>query len=56
MQVDSLLAKHEWIATDRQFFGKPNTAYDFNAYKIKEVMKRLEKLQEQKVCYHNLSY
>ena len=52
MQVESMLAKHEWIATDRQFFGQPNTAYDFTAYKIKEVVRRLEKLQEQKVWPH----
>ena len=45
-----MLDKYEWIATDRQFFGQPNTAYDFNAYKIKDVVRRLEKLQEQKVC------
>ena len=50
-----MLAKHEWIATDRQFFGQPNTAYDFSAYKIKEVVRRLEKLQEQKVCGYTCS-
>ena len=44
-----MLAKYDWIATDRQFFGQPNTAYDFAANNIKEVTRRLAKLQEQKV-------
>ena len=44
-----MLAKYEWIATDKQFFGQPNTAYDFNASSSKEVSRRLAKLQEQKV-------
>ena len=44
-----MLAKYEWIATDRQYFGQPNTAYDFESANIKEVSRRLAKLQEQKV-------
>ena len=49
MQVEALLAKYEWIATDKQYFGKPNTAYDFEANDPKEAGRRLAKLQEQKV-------
>ncbi len=45
-----MLGKYEWISTDRQFFGKPNTAYDFEAADMKEVSRRLAKMQEQKVC------
>ena len=48
-QVEALLAKYEWIATDKQYFGKPNTAYDFEANDPKEAGRRLAKLQEQKV-------
>ena len=48
-QVESMLAKYEWIATDRQYFGQPNTAYDFNSSNNKDVSRRLAKLQEQKV-------
>ena len=43
-----MLSKHEWIATDRQFFGKPNTAYDFGT-NMTDVSSRLARMQEQKV-------
>ena len=49
VQVEALLAKYEWIATDRRYFGQPNTAYDFGANDPKEVARRLTKLQAQKV-------
>ena len=49
VKVEALLSKYEWIATDRQYFGQPNTAYDFGANDPKEVARRLTKLQEQKV-------
>ena len=45
-----MLVKYEWIATDRQFFGQPNTAYDFGA-NMSDVNSRLAKLQEQKVGF-----
>ena len=48
-QVEAMLAKYEWITGDRQYFGQPNTAYDFQANDPKEVGRRLTKLQEQKV-------
>ena len=41
--------KHNWIATDRQYFGQPNTAYDFESTEPKEMTRRVGKLQEQKV-------
>lgn len=43
-----MLQKHEWIQNERQFFGKPNTAYDFAANDMKDISKRLTKLQETK--------
>ena len=49
------MSKYEWIATDRQYFGQPNTAYDFGANDPKEVARRLTKLQEQKVRVSYLS-
>ena len=51
IQVESLLAKHDWIARDRPYFGKANTAYDFSANEPREVEKKLAKLQEQKVPF-----
>ncbi|CAI8055740.1 Structural maintenance of chromosomes protein 2 [Geodia barretti] len=47
-KVESLLTHYEWIATDRQYFGQPNTAYDFQANDPKEASRRMEKLKEQK--------
>ena len=44
-----MLAKYDWIATDKQYFGQANTAYDFGANDPKEVSRRLAKLHEQKV-------
>lgn len=41
-------SKYEWIATDRQFFGQPNTAYDFKA-NMNDVGSKLAKMQERKV-------
>ncbi|XP_070563660.1 structural maintenance of chromosomes protein 2-like [Ptychodera flava] len=44
--VEHMLEKYEWIAVERQFFGQPNTAYDFKANDPKEAGRRLQKLQE----------
>ena len=43
-----MLEKYEWISNERQFFGQLNTAYDFAANDMKEVSRRLGKLQETK--------
>ena len=43
-----MLEKYEWISSERQFFGQPNTAYDFAGNDMKEVSRRLSKLQETK--------
>ena len=41
-----MLAKHDWIATEKQYFGQPNTAYDFEAIDPKEAARKLNKLEE----------
>lgn len=43
-----MIADNDWIATEKQFFGQPNTAYDFKANNPKEASKRLIKLEETK--------
>ena len=43
-----MISEYQWIDSERQFFGKPNTAYDFGANDMKEVSRRLAKLQETK--------
>ncbi|XP_019850315.1 PREDICTED: structural maintenance of chromosomes protein 2-like [Amphimedon queenslandica] len=47
-EVETLLEKHDWIASDRQFFGEPNTGYDFKKTDPKEAEKKIAKLQQQK--------
>lgn len=45
-KVEQMLAKHDWIATEKQYFGQPNTAYDFEATDPKEAARKLSKLEE----------
>ncbi|XP_028403632.1 structural maintenance of chromosomes protein 2-like [Dendronephthya gigantea] len=47
-KVERMIAEYQWIDSERQFFGKPNTAYDFSANDMPEVSRRLAKLQETK--------
>ncbi|XP_030852161.1 structural maintenance of chromosomes protein 2-like [Strongylocentrotus purpuratus] len=47
-RVENLMTKYEWIASERQFFGQPNTAYDFSSSDPRENGRRLQKLQETK--------
>ena len=44
-----MLAKYDWIVSDRPHFGQANTAYDFDATNPKEAQTKIEKLQQQKV-------
>ncbi|CAL1540842.1 unnamed protein product [Lymnaea stagnalis] len=46
--VESLLEKYDWIADERQFFGQPNSIYDFTTQDPKEAEKRIQKLTETK--------
>ena len=43
-----MLAKHDWISTEKEYFGQANTAYDFNATDPKEAQRKLVKLEETK--------
>lgn len=47
-EADSFLSniqkEHPWIATEKQFFGKPNSDYDFKARDPKEAQKKLKKI------------
>lgn len=47
-KVEQMLEKYEWICNEKQFFGQPNTAFDFAANDMKDVSRRLTKLQETK--------
>lgn len=41
-----MLSEHEWIAADQQYFGQPNTSYDFKATDPVEASRRIGKLEE----------
>ncbi len=43
-----MLAKYDWIAGEKDYFGMPNTTYDFNARDPKEASRKLAKLEETK--------
>jgi structural maintenance of chromosome 2 len=46
--VTLLLEKYDWIAEERQFFGQPNSPYDFTVNDPKEAERRIQKLTESK--------
>lgn len=41
-----MLEEHDWIHSERQFFGQPNTSYDFKINNPREAGQRLKKLEE----------
>lgn len=41
-----MLEEHDWIHSERQFFGQPNTSYDFKTNNPREAGQRLKKLEE----------
>lgn len=45
-QVARMLQEHDWIHSERQFFGQPNTPYDFKTNNPREAGQRLKKLEE----------
>ena len=47
-QVTLLLEKYDWIADECQFFGQPNSPYDFTVNDPKEAERRIQKLTETK--------
>ncbi|XP_054034949.1 structural maintenance of chromosomes protein 2 [Dryobates pubescens] len=46
--ISKIMEEHPWIASEKQFFGQPGTAYDFKANDPKDVAVKLQKLQEKK--------
>ncbi|XP_061883329.1 structural maintenance of chromosomes protein 2-like [Entelurus aequoreus] len=45
-EVTRMLEEHDWIQAERQFFGQPNSSYDFKTNNPREAGQRLKKLQE----------
>ncbi|XP_054635145.1 structural maintenance of chromosomes protein 2 [Dunckerocampus dactyliophorus] len=45
-EVTRMLEEHDWIQSERQFFGQPNSSYDFKTNNPREAGQRLKKLQE----------
>eukprot|EP00624_Nannochloropsis_granulata_P000256 evm.model.NODE_10904_length_5915_cov_18.506340.1 len=45
--LTSLLEKHTWVETEKQFFGRPHTDYDFEARNPAKAHHLLGKLQEE---------
>ncbi|XP_061591552.1 structural maintenance of chromosomes protein 2 [Cololabis saira] len=45
-KVTRMLDEHDWIQSERQFFGQPNTSYDFKVNNPREAGQRLKKLEE----------
>ncbi|KAJ7410662.1 Structural maintenance of chromosomes protein 2 [Pitangus sulphuratus] len=45
-KITKMLAEHKWIASERAFFGQPNTAYDFKNDDPKEAVQKLQKLRD----------
>lgn len=41
-----MLQEHDWIHSERQFFGQPHTPYDFKTNNPREAGQRLKKLEE----------
>lgn len=41
-----MLKEHDWIKSERHFFGQPNTSYDFKTNNPREAGQRLKKLEE----------
>lgn len=42
-----MLKKHDWIASEQNFFGKPHTDYDFEATSPKSANSRLSSLKKE---------
>ena len=44
--LSTMESEHEWIASDRELFGRPKTPYDFNTLNITESKRSLQNLTE----------
>ena len=51
LKVDKLLEKHEWIAIERQLFGKEGTDYDFLAHNPRKERDEYHRLQAEQSRY-----
>ncbi|XP_009081587.1 PREDICTED: structural maintenance of chromosomes protein 2-like, partial [Acanthisitta chloris] len=47
-KVVKMLKTYKWIASEKKYFGQPNTNYDFNSLKPEAVSQELQKLKEHK--------
>lgn len=45
-KVSRMLEEHDWIQSERHFFGQPNSSYDFKTNNPREAGQRLKKLEE----------
>ncbi|NXM36359.1 SMC2 protein, partial [Oxyruncus cristatus] len=45
-KITKMLTEHKWIASERPFFGQPDTAYDFKSADPKAAVQKLQKLWE----------
>uniref|UniRef100_A0A665T7F8 SMC hinge domain-containing protein n=1 Tax=Echeneis naucrates TaxID=173247 RepID=A0A665T7F8_ECHNA len=45
-KVSRMLEEHDWIHSERQYFGQPNTSFDFKSNNPREAGQRLKKLEE----------
>jgi structural maintenance of chromosome 2 len=45
-QIEAMLREHQWIAAEKQFFGKKNTDFDFAAERMTKIEQRLASLRE----------
>lgn len=41
-----MLQEHDWIRSERKYFGEPNSAYDFKSNNPREAGQRLKKLED----------
>lgn len=48
--MSNLLEKHPWIREDKQFFGRRETDYDFEARDPSEAQRRLKTLKEEQAA------
>lgn len=46
-RVELMMKKYDWIATEKQFFGRPQTDYDFQKTSPKQVDSRLASIKEE---------
>lgn len=49
-KAKSLLETHPWISTERQYFGRPGTDYDFTLRDPKDAAQALKKLEQEQAA------